>query len=148
MRGYIFDTNIFNSILDNKIHIGLLPDKKCFVTHIQYDEIQATTNKTRQSELVNVFLSVPKQEIPTEAFVLDISRLDQAKLGSGSLYGKLLERLNQLNKRKQNNSMDILIAETAITNNLTLVTHDRDLYFVVTEFNGFACNLWHVIKSE
>lgn len=42
MNGYMFDTNIFNNILDGKVDPSLLDGKGCFATHVQHDEIQAT----------------------------------------------------------------------------------------------------------
>jgi predicted nucleic acid-binding protein len=56
-----------------------------------------------------------------------------------------LDKLNQLNKAKSNNIQDALIAETALANDLTLVTEDRDLSQIVTDFGGAACNLRNVL---
>ena len=72
MHGYMFDTNIFNCILDGSTDIVPLEGKEYFVTHVQYDEIQATRNVTRRSQLESVFSVVSQQEIPTESFVLDV----------------------------------------------------------------------------
>ncbi len=145
----MFDTVIFNSILDSDIDIALLNGRECFATHIQYDEILATPDATRRSQLEEVFSLIPQlTQLPTESFVIGVSRLGESRLSDGILYSKMRSRLNEVNKRKRNNLQDILIAETAMKTNITLVTHDKDLFAIITEFGGAACNLWCVLKSS
>ena len=146
MNGYMFDTNVLNEILDGKVDPSQFTGKNCFVTHIQHDEIQATSNPTRRSLLESLFSLLPQEELPTESLVLDVSRFDKAKLSDGVLHAQLQSRLNKLNKGKRNNLQDVLIAETALSNDLTLVTHDRDLFRVTTEFGGAVCNLQHLLR--
>ena len=57
------------------------------------------------------------EKIPTESFVVGTSRIGSAKIGDGNL----IERLRTGNLKKTN---DALIGETAIKNNLTLITND------------------------
>jgi len=147
MNEYMFDTNIFNKILDGQIDPSKLSSKDCYVTHVQFDEIQATKDKDRRLKLEEVFSQVVSTQLPTESFVLDVSRLDEAKLSDGVRYEQLLQRLNELNKSKLNNVQDALIDETALTNGITLVTEDQDLAQVITEFGGFVCNLQDVIGA-
>ncbi|MFY9288395.1 MAG: hypothetical protein WAO98_07815 [Alphaproteobacteria bacterium] len=92
--------------------------------------------------------------VATESAVWDVSRWDEAKWGGNAIntssaaygvsrYGKSTyggsnlckDIWEKLDKRaiKDNNSKDALIAETAILNDLILVTHDRILYEVVTK---------------
>jgi predicted nucleic acid-binding protein len=142
----MFDTNIFNSIVDGEVDLTLLDGKAYYATHIQHDEIQATKDITRRAELESIFTFII--QLPTQSFVLELSRLNQARLSNGVLFKAMKERLDRLNNKKQNNSQDVHIAETAIENRLTLVTHDRDLYLVATEFNGAACNLNYVLLVE
>ena len=146
MNGYMFDTMIFNDIYDNKVDYHLFSDIKCFVTHIQHDEICATNDSIRKRELLEIFSLIDKYVMPTETMILCTSRLDQAKLGNGDLYENLLFQLNK-NKKKPNNHKDALISETAIVNQLTLVTHDEALYTVVTKFCGACCNLQQLMLS-
>lgn len=170
----MFDTNIFNEILDGNLDISkIMKENDLFVTHIQRDEINATKKVERKSALLSVFVEICDPEkksstLPTENFVLGVSRLDQAKLSSvlptesfvwdtsnwneakwsdGSLFCKIEEKLNAKNKGKPNNRKDALIAETAILNGLSLVTHDSDLFFVVTAFKGSALNIYEVVKQ-
>ena len=148
MNGYLVDTNIFNCILDGSIDSNQLVNKSCYATHIQLDEIRATTDTERRSRLENVFKQVIKEQIPTESVVIGVSRFNQAKLSDGTKYNQLLQRLNELNKRKSNNVQDALIAETAITNNLILVTLDRVLSQVTTELGGSTCSLNKLLKPN
>lgn len=136
MSQFLFDTNIFNKILDEKIDLSKLSNKDCYVTHVQSDEILATKNQNRRLMLEEIFLQVSSKQIPTESFVIGVSRLNKAKLGDGVRYGQLLQRLNQLNNAKPNNVKDALIAEAALANNIILVTEDRDLAKVMNEFGG------------
>jgi predicted nucleic acid-binding protein len=141
MSDYMLDTNVFNRLLDGSVDLVKLAGKLYYATHIQIDEIRATRSAERRSKLENVFSEVLTEQLPTQSFVLDVSRLDEACLSDGELYGELLDRLNQRNKAKPNNIQDALIAETALTSGLTLVTEDRDLYQVVIELGGTACGL-------
>lgn len=141
----MFDTNVFNRILDGSIDPGKLSSKECYAAHIQLDEIRATKNSEGGSQLVSTFSQVLSEQIPTQSFVLNVSRLDEARLSDGVTYNQLLYRLNQLNKIKTNNSQDALIAETALSTGLTLVTEDHDLFQVITEFGGTVCNLKDVL---
>jgi predicted nucleic acid-binding protein len=147
MYGYMFDTNIFNDILDGKIDVVLFPeDLQLYVTHVQLDEIQATRDEQRRTQLMSVFSAIPQESIPTASTVIGVSRLGQSRLSDGILYNRLRTRLDELSK-KGNNPKDIALAETAIVEGLTLVTHDRHLFRVVTEFDGAACNLYEVLKT-
>jgi predicted nucleic acid-binding protein len=141
MSNYMFDTNIFNGLLDGTVDPSKLHGKVCYATHVQADEILATKNADRRSQLSTIFAQVLSEQIPTESFVLDVSRLGEARLSDGVTYSQLLDSLNQLNKGKPNNIQDVLIAETAIANSLILVTEDHDLARVVTEFGGAVCTL-------
>jgi hypothetical protein len=140
----MFDTMIFNEIYDNKIDVAIFSGIKCFVTHIQHDEICATNDPIRKRELLEIFSLIDKHIMLTETMILCTSRLDQAKLGNGDLYQNLLFQLNK-KKKKPNNDKDALIAETAIVNHLTLVTHDEALFTVISKNGGSSCNLYHLI---
>ena len=49
-----------------------------------------------------------------------------------------LEALDKPRKSRMNQACDILIAETAISNNLTLVSNDANLRTLTIEFGGHA----------
>jgi predicted nucleic acid-binding protein len=172
MQSYMFDTNVFNHILDGMADLsGFVGRAKFYATHVQIDELQKTADEQRKTALLRVFEVVTNVKIPTESFVLNASRLDEAKLGgeqpvptesavwgvskwgqckwtpSDNLYQPIKSKLDQLNKSKANNVEDALMAETAIKNGFTLVTHDGDLYKVATEFGGACANIHKVIKE-
>ncbi len=168
----MFDTNIYNHILDGSIGIENIRGKALFfATHIQIDELRNTSNFARKEALLTVFEQVAESEIPTESFVTGVSRLHKAKLGGESviptetpiwdistfdgckwnddtnLYELIKKTLDALNKNKKNNIQDALIAETAIKNSITLITHDIDLFKVATFFNCSCANLYQVLKE-
>lgn len=128
MNKYIFDTMIFNKILDRAINIdSILENSKVYVTHIQWDELNNTKNVERKNELVKVFKIVNPENIPTESAVYGVSRWDQAKWPKeNNIYEKIKFELDRIKKDK-NNIKDSLIAETAAKNQLILVTDDANL---------------------
>lgn len=129
MSGYIFDTNIFNRIVDGEIDAAALSGKAdLFATHIVLNELQRTRRHERRERLLKVFEALDPKRIPTESAVWGVSEWGAAKwTADDNLYQYLLEGLNAENGGKPNNTHDALIAETAICNDLTLVTEDRDL---------------------
>ena len=68
---------------------------------------------------------------------------------SGVLYFQIKDRLDQLNRSKKGyNGMDALIGETAINNDLTLVTHDMEFFKAMSEFQCAVANIYQVIKAH
>jgi predicted nucleic acid-binding protein len=153
---YILDTNIFNKILDGNIDVNF--DGEFFVTHVQEDEIYATPNHDRKNQLLKIFKKIIQKDIPTESAVWDISKWDSckwggesnskiptesfvlghsrigmAKLSNDNLYSEIRDSLDK-KKKKPNNVQDALIAETAIKNNLILVTDDKTLREVAKSY--------------
>lgn len=151
MPGYMFDTVIFNCILDGAVEIGRFRGETHFyATHIQLDELKATSNVQRRQELLTVFEEVAgNNKITTESFFLNVSCLNEAKLGDkdDDLFSQMKTELDKKNKNKANNPQDVLIAETAMKNGLTLVTHDSDLFFVATKFDAACVNLYQVMRE-
>ncbi len=137
MSGYIFDTNIFNRILDGQFDLNSISGEvKLFATHIELDEIRNTRNCERRSQLLSVFEAIDSKKIPTESAVWDVSNWDEAKWTvDDNLYEPIVKALDAKNGGKGNNVQDALIAETAIRNNLTLVTEDGDLA-IIARGNG------------
>lgn len=134
---YMLDTNVFNAIRDGHLKSDLLPiHGNFFATNVQMQEITAISNPTEKQKLLDIFHDVAPQSIPTESAIWDYSSFDECKFSDGVTYEQLLESLGSKNKKKHNNMKDALIAETSIANELTLITSDRDLHEVVTEFHG------------
>lgn len=174
----MFDTNIFNGILDGEIRVEDFRDYSLCATHIQEDEIKDTRNLQRKSELSEVFNNIFQQFIPTESFALGITRLGHGKLGkerstvpvhpktsrdassklvktesfvfglsnwgngkwsdgllSDRIYSELC-LLDSRKRKKRSHRKDALIAETAMKNNIILVTTDENLKLVVERLGG------------
>lgn len=179
--GFMFDTNIFDELLSNKIDLNLLPKNlKYYITHIQEDEIESMGEEKKEKKdqllsLLNKFsgklipteanmlgvskfgacklgngVKIPTEaavwgvskwneckwgngvKIPTESFVLDLSRLDgEAKL-DGTTYFEALQNGNLKHIE------DALIGETAIVNDLTLVSNDENFRSKVQRLGGKA----------
>ena len=161
----MFDTVVFNRILDGALDIGALVGKaRFYATHIQLDEINETSNSQRRQALLEVFDRITERKVTTESFILGVSRLDEARLGGGNIvptespvwnvstwghakwggadgfYTAFKAELDTMNKNKPNNVQDTLIAETAIKNRLALVTDDVNLCMVTKKFGGGCTN--------
>ena len=138
MEKIIFDTNIFRKILDGLIDIkNIISNKNKFeyvVTHIQKDEIEQCKDIIIKEKLLSIFKEVDSKQIPTESIILGVSRLGMSKFSDGVLFEKL---------RKSNlkHTEDALIGETAIKNNLVLVSEDRKFRNRVNKESGNAINL-------
>lgn len=140
MTGFMFDTNVFNRVLDGKFDTTSFPNNKpYFVTHIQRNEIENTKNPERRQALLKTFHGVGHTQVPTESAYFGISEWGGAKWSADDgVIEKIIEKLNTKNNGKGNNGQDALIAETAIKNSYTLVTEDRELREVVLEMGGSA----------
>lgn len=171
MRSFMFDTNVFNHILDGMTELSMFVGRATFyATHVQIDELKNTSNKARRAALMQVFEEITNVSVLTESLSLGISRLDEAKLGgeqpvttesavwgiskwgrckwaaTDNLYKPIKSELDKMNESKPNNVQDSLIAETSIKRGFTLVTHDRDLFWITTKFGGAASNIHEAIK--
>jgi predicted nucleic acid-binding protein len=146
--GFMFDTNVFDAILDGSINLEQFPrNLKYYVTHIQYDEICNIKNDVRRRELLKIMEKVPNEVIATEGAVYGISRYGMAKFMSDAdakqydeMIRKLIEFDEKVGKKKpaENQARDVLIALTSIKNCLILVTEDKNLKKVTKEFIGQA----------
>jgi hypothetical protein len=157
---YMFDTNVFNRILDGVISLQTLTGRVvAHATHIQRDEINNTKNPDRRASLAQVFGDVVAESPPTDSFVLGVSRLGEARLGGervvptssavwdvsrwdqakwgadDNVYSALKADLDRI-KNKPNNVHDALIAETSIKGRYVLVTDDTDLAAVTKKYGG------------
>lgn len=145
----MFDTNIFSHFLQNKIPPEILPiiveRLNVYVTHIQKDELCNTSDDALRLKLLSLFSEITEKSIATESSVWNISRWDESKLSaSDSAYIVICGKLDEL-KKSPNNQKDALIAETAIKNNLVLVTHDSNLLQVITELGGSATDIFTLL---
>jgi len=139
---YVVDTSVINKLVDGLIQPEDLPDDGEFVaSHIQIDELNRTSDEDRRAKLFLKFARTIDELVPTESFVLGVSRLGEGKLGDGAAYSSVKSQLDALNGGKANNSMDALIAEVAIRNGFTLLTADYHLK-QVSEAYGAKVRHW------
>jgi len=108
---------------------------KYYITHLQTDEINQCHDSEKRAKLFLFLNAVQPSIIPTESFILGLSRLNYAKLGGGFIE-KLRNHSKDLRKTK-----DALIAETAILKKLILVTEDKRLAKKVARFGGHSWNI-------
>ncbi|TXG76696.1 MAG: hypothetical protein E6R11_07645 [Rhodocyclaceae bacterium] len=159
MNGFMLDTNAFNDVLDGRIDIAYLKAKKLAVTHVQRDEINATTDEARRNAILSIFRVLVREEpvadrltdasgdiVPTDSAAWGVTRWGMAKWGfEDRMFEQLRLDLDVLNKGKKNNVQDALIAETALRNGYVLVTADSDLFAVVTKHGGACMNISAVL---
>ena len=140
----MFDTVIFNRIVEHKVSVELLAEcVNVYVTHVQHDEINATSCPEKKAELNQVIVDLAPKERPTESAVFDVSEWDNASFPEDDgLCEQIEAALDKCErKRKKDNIQDALIAETAIKNNFTLVTEDKCLKEEASKF-GAECMSW------
>jgi len=143
-QAYMLDTNVFDRVLDGEISISSFGGHRLLVTDIQRDELSKTTDDVRRTALLATFEAISPEVGLASSFAFDIegAGFDQAYWNDGSeKFEKMRKRLRELdrnNKKPLNQERDILIAETAIKNGVTLVSDDRNLRQVVSEFGGCA----------
>jgi type I restriction enzyme S subunit len=156
--GFMFDTNVFNAILNRHIDLEKLPrNSKYYITHIQYDEICSTQSEERKRELLKIMEKVPNEVIATEGAVYGVSIYGMAKYMSeadAKQYDEMLRKLKELDekygkkKTPENQARDILIALTCMKNCLTLVTNDNNLKKVAQDFQCSAITFEQLLKGE
>jgi predicted nucleic acid-binding protein len=139
---YMLDTTEFNRVLKDKISTASFAGYRLLVTGIQRDELRATPNCKTRAALLAVFEEIDPSTELAASFAVDIEGAgwDQAYWNDGSgTFERMLQRLKELDPKSKDplgQLRDILIAETAIMNQAILVTGDRNLQKVVSEFGG------------
>lgn len=149
VRGFMFDTHIFDKILDGQIDLSQPGvGHRLFITHVQRDEIERCKDQRRREELLRIFESVPQIVVPTESGVFGVSRFGGAKFSDDS---SILEAIRKGNPK---HTEDALIAETCIKQNLVLVTEEKDLPKWVRKaggeairFEDFVTRRWRSLKQ-
>lgn len=133
----MFDTNVFNHILDGQIPLEHINSEwEPVITHIQQDEINATANDVRRAALNTKVADIVRRRVPTETMVWNVSRWGEANWpGRESRYGEILALLDSKRPRP-NNIQDAIIADTCFYNDFLLVTNDSDLEECVKKLGG------------
>lgn len=137
---YIFDTNIFDDIVNEKLKVSDIIKYKnykkveIYVTHIQIDEINKCSDADKRARL-NIFMDkIGSILVSTSSCAFDVSRFDASKFGNGIIF-------NKIKKGNINNVEDALIGETAIKEGIILVTNDKRLKNIVIKLGGNAISL-------
>jgi hypothetical protein len=138
-NGYMLDTTEFNAVAKNYVDVSSYAGMRLFATHVQLDELNNTRSEEKRARLLAVFNQVAPQKLLTESGFWGVSNWGEFKWSAGDgISMKMLARLGELDgeERYPNQHRDILIAETAIKNGLTLISGDRNLRDVTVEFGG------------
>lgn len=142
---YMFDTNIFDDIVNGKLGIADIGRYKNFkkaeiyVTHIQIDENNKCSDVDKRARLNIFMVKIRPILIPTSSCAFDRSRFDESKFGDGIIF-------NKIKKGNIKHVEDALIGETAIKEGIILVTNDRRLKNIVIELGGNALFLNEFIE--
>ncbi|MBB6645046.1 hypothetical protein [Halobellus ruber] len=130
MAEYMLDTSTIGEFADGQVDARDLytSSDKFFITHIQEDELSAAGSYSRI--LNNVLEVVDASSVTAEEFRWGFSAWDRSKWGKGEFTEDML---NQMDSDDGNELKDVVIAETAIQNNYTLVTHDDELQCAVNK---------------
>lgn len=142
---YMFDTNIFDDIVNGKLGIADIGRYKNFkkaeiyVTHIQIDENNKCSDVDKRARLNIFMVKIRPILIPTSSCAFDRSRFDESKFGDGIIF-------NKIKKGNIKHVEDALIGETAIKEGIILVTNDRRLKKIVIELGGNALFLNEFIE--
>jgi predicted nucleic acid-binding protein len=153
-QAYMFDTNVFNAVLDGKLLPASFVGSRLLVTGVQADELRATAKPERRAALLAAYEEIGPTSLLASSFAFGIegAGFNQAYWNDGSgNFEKTLARLQQLDpndKNALNQLRDILIAETAITNGAILVSGDSNLRKIVSEFGGHAITIAQMVETN
>jgi len=136
----IFDSNVFDDLISGKLDLKAVENDEIYITHIQVDELNECSDKEKKEQLLKSVKEVEPEKLATESFIIGTSRIGSAKIGDGDL----IEQLRMGNYKKTN---DALIGETAIKNNLTLITNDRKFKNKVIELGGNSLSVYELISK-
>ena len=129
MLRVMLDTNIFDRII--KIpglveHLQSLTANDrldIVVTHVQEDELAGI----QEAEKRRAIQQVPRRSVPTAVFVLDVSRLGQARLGEGHEGGLEYDTLHSENPKRVRDAVIALTAAAVAEEVEAFVTEDHGL---------------------
>lgn len=147
---YMLDTNCFDQILDGDLSLCIPSSMTLVCTGVQRDELSRCTPPDRREALLKIFENINPNIVLASSFCFGIegAGFDQACWNDGTgRFHRMLERLKDSDRARKkrpkdlrNQIRDIVIAETALTGRLTLVTNDEGLANVMIEFGGKAIN--------
>ena len=135
---YIVDSAIINNLVEGKIRLEDLPsDRPFIVPRVYREKINTIKNEARRNQLLQKFASHQQKRESAGSTVVDGSNGIDFKLWDASLFKELKNGLQELGDTICN-ARDVLLAEVAITNGLILLTANKCLADVVSNYGGEA----------
>jgi hypothetical protein len=136
---YMLDTNFFNALCDGTLLPECLTDRRLIATSIQEAELANTKDEARRDALRTAFEQAQTEWVPAAQFVFDMAGAgwDEGSWGlNDKTHYAMLKRLRQLEGTKSgsNQVADVLIAETAMKRGAVLVSDDKNLRMMASEF--------------
>jgi hypothetical protein len=145
-RSFILDTSAINWIADRQFGAEYWKgfQGRLFITHVQLDEIERTSNQVRREQLLAVTRFVQAAKLPTHTPIWDDVPWDESFWPKDDrLYESILDAIvmadiesKKRSNQKLNRSRDARIVETAIRDQLVLVTTDPEMHKVTLAFGG------------
>lgn len=126
---YLLDTNVIDRFADDPAGASRVVDAvdggliEVLVTHVQVDELAAISDQERRSTRFLALLRVRPRLIETSLFVLDLSRLDHARLSDDTEVEAFDRHLGQGNARV-GHMADAALAGTAAAVGAVFVTEN------------------------
>jgi rRNA-processing protein FCF1 len=122
----VFDSNAVDPLIDQPGSYELLREAidtgrlEVLFTHVTIDELAEVPDESRRDRLRRAITTLGRK-VPTGAFILDYSRLDEARLGDD------VSAVAALRSNNIRHSNDALIAVTPSYEQCHLITHERRL---------------------
>lgn len=139
----MFDTNVFDQLQNYMEMIKKSTNKyQYFITTIQIDELCEIPDIATRKNNFLMLADLRATLVPLSVCILNgIAHLNYVRLGNGEVYEQILSP-------SHNNINDAAIADTAVYENCTLVTDDKDFYkkmkrqgYASMKFNDFLQSL-------
>jgi hypothetical protein len=129
----VFDTNVYNRIADtlgaaDGVRLAIAKDRiQLIETHLQEDQLEATTCDERRTLLKRVLESIPGEKGPTEVIVWDVSKWDQANFSDDATTAFYEDVLAGTKRGQPRHAIDAALATTALRKAEVFVTTDAPL---------------------
>jgi predicted nucleic acid-binding protein len=125
MKKFIFDTNVYDYIIDHRLDISFLLSKgEFYTTNIQVSEIKNITASVRRDQIIAVYEKLNPKKLSLESGVwLNDLYWDNTEIWNNNVS----ETYNELkgNSIKNNNLKDALTGDVAKKHELILITYDE-----------------------
>jgi len=126
MKRFMLDTSAVGQLEEEGTDPSVLgaANAEFYITHVQEDELRNITDAQFRKEMMKLLNTVRDRDVPTDSFVWDVSRWGRAKWGASTPMTTIRKELRD---DDGNELRDALIAGIAVTEGMTLVTHDGEL---------------------